>query len=278
VHDPVGGIEDARAGRIIFVGEPETRIREDHLRILRFFRFFAWYGKGEPDAAALEACRDLRELLRDLAAERVQKELLKLLAADDPRPAVRLMAATGVLPVVLPGGEGLSRFEALVAIETDQLFETDAELRLAALLPSDPPAVAQAAEALRLSNAQKERLIAAAGDEPKLVSWMSPREARRAVYQLGAETFRDRVKLTWAASAKASATSQWRALLAVGETWTAPALPLTGEEVMAAGVPKGPMVGEVLREVESWWVENDFIDDKLSIVERLKAVAQGMAY
>ena len=278
VHDPVGGIEDARAGRIVFVGDPETRIREDHLRILRFFRFFAWYGKGEPDAAALEACGSLRELLRDLAAERIQKELLKLLAADDPRPAVRLMAATGVLPILVPGAGGLSRFETLVAIENDQLFETDAEMRLAALLPPDPQAVADAADALRLSNTQKERLIAAAGDEPKLVSWMSPREARRAVYRLGAQTFRDRVKLAWAASLRASATAQWRALLAVGQTWTAPSLPLTGEEVIAAGVPKGPLVGEVMREVESWWVENDFIDDKLSIVERLKAVAQGMAY
>jgi poly(A) polymerase len=243
VYDPVGGIEDARAGRIVFVGDPETRIREDHLRILRFFRFLAWYGRGEPDRAALEACESLRDLLTDLPAERVQSELLKLLAADDPRPAVRLMAATGVLAVLLPPTGSLSRFEAL-----------------------------------RLSNAQKERLIAAAGDEPKLVSWMSPREARRAVYRLGAQAFRDRSKLAWAASNRATATPQWRALLAVGQTWTAPTLPLTGEEVMAAGVPKGPLVGEVLREVESWWVENDFIEDKLSIVERLKAVAQGMAY
>jgi poly(A) polymerase len=278
VYDPVGGIEDARAGRIVFVGDPETRIREDHLRILRFFRFLAWYGKGEPDRAALEACERLRDLLTDLAAERVQKELLKLLAADDPRPAVRLMAATGVLGVVLPGSGALTRFEQLVEIESEQLFETDAELRLAALLPDDPAVVARTVEALRLSNAQKERLVVAAGDEPKLVSWMSPREARRAVYRLGAQAFRDRSKLAWAASNRATATPQWRALLAVGQTWTAPTLPLTGEEVMAAGVPKGPLVGEVLREVESWWVENDFIEDKLSIVERLKAVAQGMAY
>jgi len=278
IHDPVGGIEDARAGRIVFVGEPQTRIREDHLRILRYFRFLAWYGRGEPDRAALEACETLRDLLTDLPAERVQKELLKLLAADDPRPAVRLMAATGVLAVLLPRAGTLARFEALVAIESDQLFENDPDLRLAALLPPGPAAVAETVEALRLSNAQKERLIAAAGDEPRIVSFMSPREARRAVYALGGGTFSDRVKLAWAAAPKASATSQWRALLALGQSWTAPTLPLTGEEVMAAGVPKGPLVGEVMREVESWWVENDFIDDKLSIVERLKAVAQGLAY
>ena len=275
VFDPTGGgVEDAHAGRIVFVGDAETRIREDYLRILRFFRFFAWYGKGEPDAEALRACAALKDGMASLAAERIQKELLKLLAADDPRPAVRLMAATGVLSQVLPAAGSLARFETLVEIETEQLFENDAELRLAALLP--PEAARETANALRLSNAQKERLIAAAADEPRIVSWLSPKEARRAVYRLGQRTFADRVKLAWAASSKAA--PQWRALLMLGQTWTPPAFPLTGDEIMAAGVPKGPLVGQVRREVEDWWIDSDFIDDKLSIVERLKAVAQGLAY
>ena len=103
VYDPTGqGVADARAGRIVFVGDPMLRIREDYLRILRFFRFLAWYGKGEPDGKAVAACRALKGLLAGRAAERTQKELLKLLGADDPRPAVRLMAETGVLAAVLP--------------------------------------------------------------------------------------------------------------------------------------------------------------------------------
>jgi poly(A) polymerase len=107
---------------------------------------------------------------------------------------------------------------------------------------------------------------------------MSPRETRRAAYRLGPGTFCDRALLAWAASNRLAAAVQWRALLAMARTWTPPALPLTGAEVMAAGVPEGPMVGAVLREVEAWWIDNDFLDDKLSLVERLKAVAQGMAY
>src|SRR5436190_17434591 len=131
IFDPTGhGVADAKAGRIVFVGEPEQRLREDHLRILRFFRFLAWYGKGEPDAAAVAACAALKGEIPSLAAERISKELLKLLAADDPRPAVRLMAETGVLAQVLPDAADLARFEALVEVETDQLFETDAVLRL----------------------------------------------------------------------------------------------------------------------------------------------------
>jgi poly(A) polymerase len=279
IFDPTGqGVADAKAGRIVFVGDADTRILEDGLRILRFFRFHAHYGKGEPDPTALAACERLRDRLTALSAERVSAELLKLLAADDPRPAARLMAQTGVLPIILPQAQGLARFEALVAIETEQLFTCDPLLRLAALLPDDPAVGAATAAALRLSNAQRERLTAALGTEPRIVSWLSPRETRRAVYRLGAAAFTDRVMLAWSASTRPAATTQWRALIPMGSSWPRPTLPLTGEEIMAAGVPKGPLVGQVMREVEDWWIDQDFLDDKLSVVERLKAVAQGMAY
>jgi poly(A) polymerase len=279
LYDPTaGGLADAHAGRIVFVGDAETRIREDGLRILRFFRFQAWYGRGEPDAAGLAACAALKGLIGQLSAERVSAELLKLLAADDPRPAVRLMAQTGVLAEVLPEAVGLARFEALVAIETEMLFTEDALLRLAAQLPDDPTAAHDLAERLRLSTRQKFRLVNALNFEPKLVSWMSPRETRRLVYRMGVETFCDRVTLAWAASERPAATTQWRALLPTARSWTPPRFPLDGEEVMAAGVPEGPLVGAVMREVEAWWVENDFPADKLALIERLKAVAQGMAY
>jgi poly(A) polymerase len=130
---------------------------------------------------------------------------------------------------------------------------------------------------LRLSNAQRDRLVAALNPEPKLVSWMSPREVRRLVYRLGAATLCDRATLAWAASDRPRAAAQWRALLPTAQSWTAPPFPLSGEDVMAAGVPKGPLVGEVMREVEAWWIDNDFPADKLSLIERLKSVAQGMA-
>ena len=278
LYDPTGGgLEDVSAGRIVFVGDGATRIREDALRILRFFRFQAWYGRGEPDSAGLAACAALKDLIRNLSAERVSAELLKLLAAEDPREAVRLMAQTGVLGVVLPEAHGLERFERLVAIETEMLFSEDALLRLAALLPDDPTTAAALAERLRLSNAQKDRLVAALDPRPRLVSWMSPRETRKLVYRLGAEALCDRVTLAWAASDRPKAAPQWRALLPTARSWAPPRFPLTGEEVMAAGVAQGPLVGEVMREVEDWWVDNDFPDDKLALIERLKAVAQGMA-
>ncbi|HEY5288692.1 MAG TPA: CCA tRNA nucleotidyltransferase [Caulobacteraceae bacterium] len=275
LFDPTGhGLADVKAGAIVFVGDAETRIREDALRILRFFRFLAWYGRGEPDAAALAACAALKDLVDGLSAERVAKELLTLLAAEDPRSAVRLMAAARVLARVLPEAEDLARFEALVGLETDMLAEGDSLLRLAALLPADPRAAGAAADRLRLSNAQKARLVQAAKADPAIISWMSPKAVRQSVYRLGADAFRDKAMLAWAGGGGAA--MQWRALLPMAQSCPRSTLPLTGEDVMAAGIPEGPLVGMVLAEVESWWIDNDFPSDKLSLIERLKAVAQGM--
>ena len=279
IFDPTGhGVADARAGRIVFVGEPEKRLVEDHLRNLRFFRFHAWFGKGAPDAAAVAACAKLKDRIDDLAAERISKELLKLLAADDPRAAMRLMAETGVLDVVLKVPANLARFEALVEVEADQLFECDPVLRLAALLPDDQVAALSLGNRLRLSNPDRDRIVAALAPTPVLKSWMSPREIRREVYRSGVAAFRDRAKLAWAASPRTATTMQWRGMIALAEGWSPPVLPLTGQEIINAGVPKGPLVGQVMREVEDWWIDHDFLDDKLSVIEKLKAVAQGLAY
>ncbi|MFI4965789.1 MAG: CCA tRNA nucleotidyltransferase [Caulobacterales bacterium] len=279
IFDPTGhGVADARAGRIVFVGEAEQRVREDYLRILRFFRFLAWYGSGPADAAALAACEALRDELKTLSAERVSKELLKLLAAPDPREAVALMGRTGVLGEVLPAPIDLDRFNGMVAIEEDQLFENDPVLRLAALLPDDQIGATQFAERLRLANAQRDRIAAALGPTPAFKSWMSPREIRRSLYRLGAQAFRDRAKLAWARAERTATTPQWRGMIALGEGWTPPTFPLTGQDVIAAGAPEGPMVGRVLREIEDWWIDHDFIDDKLSTIEKLKSVVQGMAF
>jgi len=275
LFDPTGGgLEDARAGRIVFVGDPETRIREDYLRILRFFRFYAWFGRGPPDAAGLEACRSLKDGLTRISAERVQKELLKLLAAGDPRASVRLMSATGVLAVVAPAAQDLDRLEALVEIERGVLGEADPELRLAALLPSDPARARAAAEALRLSNAQRDRLEAAAGTEPPLAADMGAPAMRRAIYRLGPQPFRDRLKLAWAADRSPGQAGAWRALLEASDAWRAPVFPVGGADAMELGAPRGPAVGRALREVEDWWVQADFPADEAAIRDRLAAAVR----
>jgi poly(A) polymerase len=276
VFDYANGLEDLKAGRVRFVGVAATRIREDYLRILRLFRFHAWYGKGGIDGAALHAAAAEKAGLAGLSGERVQKEMLRLLEADDPRPSLRAMAAAGILGDVLPGALNLPRLERLVAIDADNFFEADAVLRLAALLPAD--AVSVISDKLRLSNAQRERLADLTRAKEKIVSYVSVKEVRKLLYLLGPQRFKDRIFLKWADDPKISNAMQWLALLAHANSWQRPKFPLTGEHVIAAGVPEGPLIGRILSEVEEWWIDSDFIDDKFSLAERLKAVVQGIAY
>jgi poly(A) polymerase len=275
VHDPTGGgLEDARAGRVIFIGDAHQRIKEDYLRILRFFRFNAWYARTPLDPHGLHACADLIAGLDTLSVERVWKETKKLLGAHDPRAAWEGMEAIEVRARALPEMSDHKRLDALMTLEADLMLPVDAMTRAAAALGDQPQAQAFARR-LKLSNDERDRLVAALGQDAKIVSYMSLREMRRAIYRLGNEVFRDRVMLAWAEAGPAK-TQAWRALLAHAQMWVPPKLPLSGDEVMAAGVPAGPKVGQVMREVEEWWIDADFPDDKLSIIERLKAVAQGM--
>lgn len=276
IHDPTGGgLDDARAGRVIFIGDAATRIKEDYLRILRFFRFNAWYARTPIDPHGLQACADLVAGLDTLSVERVWKEVKKLLGAPDPRAAWEGMNAIEVRARALPELDNATRLRALMDLEADLMLPVDAMTRIAAALEDQESAKALSRR-LKLSNEERDRLVAALGDEVKITSYMSLREMRRAIYKLGNEAFRDRVMLAWAASGNDKA-QQWRALVAHGQMWKPPRLPLTGDEVMAAGVPAGPKVGLIMREVEDWWIDADFPDDKLSVIERLKAVAQGMA-
>jgi poly(A) polymerase len=276
IFDPTGGgLDDARAGRVIFIGDAHMRIREDYLRILRFFRFNAWYAKGPIDPNGLSACADLVAGLDQLSVERVWKETKKLLEAPDPRAAWEGMSAIEARVRALPELQNEARLDALCGLEADLMLPVDPMTRVAAAL-TDQDSARALARRLKLSNEERDRLVAALGDEVKLSSYMSLREMRRAIYKIGNEAFRDRVMLAWAGAGGGKA-QQWRALVAHSQMWTPPKMPLTGDDVMAAGVSAGPKVGVVLREVEDWWIDADFPDDKLSIIERLKAVAQGLA-
>ncbi|WP_447910288.1 CCA tRNA nucleotidyltransferase [Brevundimonas bullata] len=250
ILDPTGqGYDDAMAGRIVFVGEPEGRIREDYLRILRFYRFYAWYGRGEPDAAAVAACAALAEGVERLSAERVSKELLKLLAAPDPRPAVRLMAEASVLERVLRQPVDLMLFEAMTELSGD------AVLRLSALLPADPARVAEVARALRLSNARRDRLVEAVSGET--TTRLTDPQARALIYRDGRQAFEDRVMRAWAAGGDPDGA---RRLVAVAQDWVRPTMPVGGRDLARLGLKPGPETGRVLKAFEDGWIADDFPD------------------
>lgn len=254
IYDPTGeGVEDALAGRVIFVGDPVTRIREDYLRILRFFRFYASYGRDVPDTAAMAACAAEVEGLVRLSAERVSKELMKLLAAPDPRRAVQAMAATGVLARILPEAVAGTLFQRMCDLTRDPV------LRLAALLPADAEALRALAAALRLSNAVRDRLVAGAEAAALVRLDMSDPAARAAVYQLGARAVEDAL-MRQRAGLSSAGVDDGR-LAALVSSWTPPVLPVGGRDLARLGVAPGPETGRLLKAFEAGWIADDFPAD-----------------
>ena len=251
VVDPTGeGVADAQAGRIVFVGDPATRIREDYLRILRFFRFFAWYGRGEPDAAALDACEALAPGMVRLSAERVSKELMRLLAAPDPRRAMAAMAATGVLAGILPEAEDGPVFEAMIGLSDDPVA------RLMALVPAQASTAVEISRRLRLPNATRDRLTAAALALPEVGLAMPDAALRAAVYRHGGQAAGDALLIHEARAPAGGAKA--RRLRDLAASWIPPRLPVGGRDVARLGVPPGPETGRLLKAFEAAWVAEDF--------------------
>lgn len=275
LYDPTGGgLEDVRAGAIVFVGDAATRIAEDALRIIRYFRFLAWYGRGEPDPASYAACREGRALVDALSAERIGHELMTLLAAPDPRRAVAMMDAAVILARLAPMARDRKRFETLVELQRAHGLADDALLRLGALCPDDPDAGRDLAGRLRLSNAQRDRLVAALTFDPAISADLDAPGARRAIYRSRATAFADRVTLRWAGVAGDSPPAAWLALLKLADEWPRPQFPLNGHDVAKVGVPAGPATGALLREIEAWWIAQDFAGDRTTLARQLETAAR----
>jgi poly(A) polymerase len=262
VFDPVGGLPDLRAGHVRFVGDPQARIREDVLRLLRFYRFHAYYGRGAADDGARAACRALASLLPTLSAERVQAEILRLLAAPDPGPSLQMMADDGVLAILLPEARRFDRLAALLPLEPSP----DALRRLAALIDGGAGAAASVAERLRFANEAADRLLALVAPPWPVDLEGDQKAQRRALQRLGAARFRDNVLLRAAESGDAKAA----ALLALADRWRPIEFPLKGRDITALGVPEGPEVGHLLGEIKAWWEEGDFRADRAACLAELK--------
>ena len=248
VHDHFGGEEDLAARRVRFIGDPLTRIAEDHLRILRFFRFFARFGSGEADGEALAACTQRANDLMALSRERIADELTKLLSLPDPVGAVRLMVECGILKPVLPeiGAEGADRLARLARREAEAGVPGNPLRRLAALLPAEPDTAAAIAARLRLSNRSAKRLAAAAGRSPG-----EERAPEVLAYLVGGDEAVDRILL---------GDGEPRAA-AVLAGWQRPRLRIGGGDLIAMGLAPGPVVARTLQAIEREWAEAGFPAD-----------------
>jgi poly(A) polymerase len=260
VLDPLGGVEDLSAGRVRFIGSAEDRIREDYLRILRFFRFFAWYGSGRPDSEGLRACARLKAGIAGLSAERVWAELKRILAAPDPARALLWMRSTEVLQKALPESWGIDAIHRLVTVERKEGWAPDALLRLEAILPPHRPRIDALATRLRFSRAEAARLLAWA-EAPEPDPGMSELDLAKALYRSNPQGVLDRLRHALARESEAGHTEAGEALrrlMQFAEGWTRPKFPLSGGDLVAAGMEPGPEVGKRLRELEEGWVESGF--------------------
>jgi poly(A) polymerase len=271
VYDPVDGLPDLKAGRLRFVGEPEQRIEEDGLRVLRFFRFFAYYGRSQPDMATLAACENLADRVDPLSPERIAHEMLRLLAAPDPLGSLSMMAAAGVLQRVLPEATRMEPLPVLREIESSAELGPDALLRLAAMLPDDAAAGGAAASSiadrLRLSNADRRRLTSLVAPPVTLTPEMSEQEMHVGLYGLGRTAFADLVWLTWS---RLGAAVSFMPHVEMAAAWDIPKFSLGGDDVKELGVSQGPAVGDLLQEVEAWWIAGDFAADRRACLRKLR--------
>jgi poly(A) polymerase len=274
VHDYVGGWRDLLDRRVRFIGDAGKRIAEDYLRILRFFRFHAAYGRGEPDPQGLAACIAGRAGLEQLSRERVRMELLKLLAAPNAYPALVVMTDAGLLVAVLGGVPDLSAFADMTKLETAMNLDADPVRRLGALGVRVAEDAVRLWQRLRLANAEHDRLAYMA------MAWwrVAPGDdaaARALLYRLGPERFTDRVLLAWSRSDAAADDPAWRSLASLPRRWTAPAFPLRADDFLKRGLAKGPALGAALRAAEEAWIAADFPADAAAIADRVARNIEG---
>ena len=257
VYDYVGGLDDIAARRVRFIGDPDKRIAEDYLRILRFFRIHAAYGSGEPDRAGYLACIAGRAGLAALSAERVRMEVLKLLVADGAAAAVSAMTDAGLLLPIFGGIAYIGPFSGMIAAERLLGLKPDPIRRLAALAVAVTEDARRVAVRLRLTNAEA-RALDSMGHRWWRLDGMDEARARRRLYRLGEDHYRDRLLLAWAHSGASQDTAYWREFATLPQRWSAPKFPLKAADFIARGMAEGPALGQVLALAEDAWLAADF--------------------
>lgn len=278
VVDYVGGLGDIETRTLRFIGDAEARIREDYLRILRFFRFFAWYGSGRPEADGLRASARLKDGLQQLSAERVWAELKKLLCAPDPSRALLWMRQAGVLTLVLPESEkwGIDAIHGLVRAESDLGWEVDFLLRLESIVPPDAVRMEAMGKRLKMSNAERARMEAWARADA-IKPELSEHALKTLIYRGSKQAVADRIRLAYAAARNEAAASDeamiragaYARLLEFAQAHEAPVFPVTGGDLLQLGVKKGPGLGKMLRSLETIWIDSGFNLDRATLLDKL---------
>ncbi len=272
VHDYCGGLADIEKRRVRFIGNADQRIAEDYLRGLRFFRFFAAYGEGEPDRDGYLACARARGKLGQLSRERIRAEIMKLLLAKRAPEAMTAMADAGIYDHVFANVPELPALTRLALIEQSNEIAPDAVRRLAAVAVRLDEDAAHLRERLRLSNEEYKRLASMGDRWWQLTPASGEAYAKETLYRIGAEEYTDRAMISFAHSGASLADEKWAALLSLPKRWAAPKFPITADDFLNRGVEKGPKLGRALAAAEAAWIAAGFPEDAAALKKIADAV------
>ena len=272
--DPTDGKQDLENRVVRFIGIPDERIKEDYLRILRYFRFLALFGDMSPDPDVMKIIKANLDKLSVVSKERQWNELKSILSLNAPNNAISAMSEIGLLGDYFDGTGINDAFVNLTEIESRISLSVDPILRLSTLIENSLDKANTIIKKLPLSKSDTTDLLKLSTLNKKIVSYMSMKEVRYLLYLLGRDGFQKQIMVNWAKDTNNKNEVNWRSLYEVAQSWEKPSFALTAKDVINMGISKGPMVGAILKEVEDWWAENDFIDDKFSLIERLKAIVQ----
>ena len=272
--DPTDGKKDLENRIVRFIGNPDERIKEDYLRILRYFRFLALFGDISPDAEVMKTISANLDKLSVVSKERQWNELKSILSLNAPNNAISAMSEIGLLDLYFDGTSINDAFVNLIEIESRISLSIDPILRLSTLIENSLDKANTIIKKLPLSKSDSTDLLKLSTLNKKIVSYMSMKEVRYLLYLLGRDGFQKQILVNWAKDTNNKNEVNWRSLYEVAQSWEKPSFALTAKDVINMGISQGPMVGDILKEVEDWWAENDFIDDKFSLIERLKAIVQ----
>ncbi|MBL4870763.1 MAG: CCA tRNA nucleotidyltransferase [Robiginitomaculum sp.] len=274
IYDPTGlGLKDIKAKRIRFVGEASARISEDYLRILRFFRFQAWYADTAPmDKQALTACRENKAGLKTLSTERIWSELKKLLSAPHPYRTVNVMLINGVLETLLPEASNSEGLQLLCALEKDMGLYPDPYLRLMSLSARDAFAMAGLVKRLKMSNAEKSRLLRWADDITGLTPGLSDKDLKIEIYKAGRQVALDRALLRATGASDPIVRNRWLNIYKIAQDWQWPEFPLKGKDLIAVGMGSGPKLGKALDALKALWIRSGFTANQQALLSALALI------
>ena len=270
IYDPFDGISDLNSGTVKFIGDPEKRIKEDYLRILRYYRFLSFYDSSVDNETRRLIKKNANSIV-NLSSERIHTEFFKILDNDNSGKIINFMEEDGILELIFSNPVDIKTYNRMIDIDNELFFNQDTLLKFVTLIPKDIKKISNL-KCFSFSNKEKKIIDLLINSKNEIKSYQSVREVRAILYKLGIDNFTRLTRLYWAKDKKISNISQWRALLAMGHSWKAPKFPVEAKDILLLGVPEGPLVGEILNEVENWWIDSDFIEDKASLFERIKAI------